>query len=365
MDVALHTYVPKNLAAEVEALANTSGFALVSSRSSQTISFDYLHCMSSPTVSPPPVRIELQATLQVQADVVLRFGFMEGDVRVVGERVVYDPQSHSNPRPFLENGSSASHLVIVANEVEIRGLGGTAEWQESARTVLRESKAEAVVVKRGSLGAWLVTQRGESAVPAYAMDRVFTIGSGDIFSAAFTQFWGVQGLEPQDAADLASRATALYCHSRSHPLVDASALRNNVRKVITPLPPEHRVYLAGPFFNLPQRWLIEEVRNQLIAQGLQVFSPLHDVGFGGTPDEIASRDLKALKGCDRVFAILDGADPGTVFEVGYARSKGIPVVVFAQQLDGESLTMIQGTGCEIVRDFTTAIYRTAWVGRVQ
>lgn len=363
--VQLHTYASKSMTPEVAALAETSGFELNLYPSSQTISFDYLHCLSNPVVSPHPTQIHEHPAMEVEADVVLRFGFMEGDARVKGEWVVYDPQSPLDPRPFSKNGSSANHLAIVANETEIRQMGQTPHWESAAHGLIATERAEVVVVKRGSLGAWVFTPEQIQVIPPYVMDLTFTIGSGDIFSAAFTYFWTQQRLHPFEAADLASRATALYCHSRSHRLVEAPYLRQTVARVAAPLPEAHRVYLAGPFFNLAQRWLVEEARSQLFAQGLKVFSPLHDVGMVGNPAEIAERDLAALDACDRVLALLDGTDPGTVFEVGYARSKGIPVVAFVQQLEGEPLTMIEGTDCEIVRDFTTAIYRTAWIGRVR
>jgi nucleoside 2-deoxyribosyltransferase len=49
-----------------------------------------------------------------------------------------------------------------------------------------------------------------------------------------------------------------------------------------------------------------------------------------------------------------------VFEIGYARALGKPVVVFAQNVSEESLKMLEGTECDICDDFVTAIYRTAW-----
>lgn len=362
--VRLHSYASPEIAPEAEALAATSGFDVALAGAPQTISFDYLHCMSNPVISPHPERIKLQSPLEIESEVVLRFGFMEGDARVVGSRVVYDPQSPIAPQAFSANGSQAEHLAIVANETEVRQLGRSSNWEAAAVQVLLSERADVVIVKRGSHGALVVTKNKQMCVPAYAMDHVFTIGSGDIFSAAFAYFWGLKGLDPFEAGDLASRSSALYCHSQSHCLKDSSYLRQTVTKVVRGLPDNHKVYLAGPFFNLPQRWLVEEARNQLHAQGLKVFSPLHDVGLGGTPAALAAEDLNALVACDRVLALLDGADPGTVFEVGYARSKGIPVIAFTQQLTGEPLTMIEGTGCEVVRDFASAIYRTSWVGRL-
>ena len=45
----------------------------------------------------------------------------------------------------------------------------------------------------------------------------------------------------------------------------------------------------------------------------------------GAGKDVAPLDLKGLDDCDRVLAILPGGDPGTIFEVGYAVCKKLPV----------------------------------------
>ncbi|WP_236961022.1 nucleoside 2-deoxyribosyltransferase [Methylobacterium durans] len=120
------------------------------------------------------------------------------------------------------------------------------------------------------------------------------------------------------------------------------------------------IYLAGPFFDLAQRWLVEEALERLQALGAPVFSPLHEVGMGRPAQETATADLEGLDRCAAVLALLDGADPGTLFEVGYARAHGKPVVVLAERVEDLHLTMLAGSGCAVVRDLTSALYRTVW-----
>ena len=56
--------------------------------------------------------------------------------------------------------------------------------------------ADVVVVKRGCSGATVHRPgRDPVAVPAYRSARVFKIGSGDVFSAAFAHHWGERGLD--------------------------------------------------------------------------------------------------------------------------------------------------------------------------
>ncbi|MFV9485188.1 nucleoside 2-deoxyribosyltransferase [Pseudomonas aeruginosa] len=104
---------------------------------------------------------------------------------------------------------------------------------------------------------------------------------------------------------------------------------------------------------------MDEARSALQDMGFNVFSPIHDVGVGPAKD-VAQADLKALDACSVVLAVLDGLDPGTLFEVGYARAKGIPVIAVAESVDPSALTMFIGSDCYITNDFTTAIYVTCW-----
>ena len=209
----------------------------------------------------------------------------------------------------------------------------------------------------GSKGALVLTADGADRVPAYRSENVFKIGSGDVFSAAFTQFWAIEGWAPREAADLASRAVSCYVNTKSLPIPSAGEL---LSADLVPLQAgTGRVYLAAPFFNLAERWVVEEVRNQLNEIGVPVFSPLHEIGEG--PGEVvAPQDLAGLDGCQVVLAVLNGSDAGTVFEVGYAVARGIPVVALAQNMRPEDLKMPQGTGCTIVGDLATAIYQAVW-----
>jgi nucleoside 2-deoxyribosyltransferase len=75
---------------------------------------------------------------------------------------------------------------------------------------------------------------------------------------------------------------------------------------------------------------------------------------------VAPADLAALDDCDAIFAVLDGLDSGTVFEVGYARALKKPIYVVAQAVPDEDLKMVVGSGCRVFDDFVTALHHTAW-----
>lgn len=355
--VNFHTYVGAADLRSLRALASATGFELATVQTPETAGFLYFHPLSVPFITP--AILPAQPALVVEAETILRFGMLEADAVVHGKRVIYDPQSANAPKAFRENGSSADSLAIVLNRRELELLVGDPNPQTAASTLLLSERADVVVVKSGSLGALVVQSDGSTTrVPAYQTEFVFSIGSGDIFAAAFAAYWALEGLSASVAADLSSRVVARYCESRSAAVPPAEDV-----KTWNALPAKFRpgrVYLAGPFFSMGERWLVEEARAAILGAGLEVFSPLHDVGTGPAED-VAPKDLAGLDQCDRMLALADGADTGTIFEIGYARAKGIPVIVFATTLSAESLKMITGSDCVVVDDFCTAIYRTGWL----
>jgi hypothetical protein len=355
--IMLHSYVCPAVKPQAEHMASDCDANLVPSPSEHCVSFSYLHPMSVPIIRPSLEHIKVHSAIQVKGDVVLRFGMLEGDAVVDADIAVYDPQSAFDATSFDANGSRARRLAVVMNRHEAEQVTGQADPTQAANSLIASGSAEVVIVKMGGSGAVVTTRNGVSVVPAYRTSHVWKVGSGDVFSATFAALWGCHGMDPQEAADLASRAVAFYCDTRTLPVPSVADLKALSYESVAPT--IGTVYLAAPFFDLGQRWLVEESRSQLLALGASVFSPLHEVG-PGPASIIGPADIAGLEGADAVFAILNGLDPGTIFEVGYAVKKGIPVVCFAQNVSVESLKMVEGTGCEVLDDFVSALYRTIW-----
>ena len=251
---------------------------------------------------------------------------------------------------------------IVGNRSEIIALSDKNEnITTCAENVLEKYGAEVVIAKCGASGVIVADSNGISMVGAFPTFRVDPIGSGDVFSAVFATHWAEQNTSAIDAAGLASKATATW--------VSKGPLQV-MRKSGHIIPPDldieasfkpTKTYLAGPFFNLTDRWLVNLCRNALAELGGEVFSPFHDVGLG-SPDVVAPADLENLNTSNSVLALLDGLDSGTIYEVGYASAKGIPVVGFSSQKNVKDLTMLIGTNIPIYSDLSTAVYNSIWSG---
>jgi len=361
VDIELHTYADANTEQVLISRAVMENCRLALRAVERTARFFYTHGLARPDVETPERN---HPPLNLAAKNILRFGMIDGDAVVDGESVVYDPQSSLMPMPFAKNGSLAERLAVVINEGEARRMTGlrAAALPELAHSVRQLNHAAVVILKRGPLGAFVLDGHGEFDVPALATQNVWKIGSGDVFSGHFALHWAVRGQSAVESARMASWATATYCEtggfgapaalaSLGVPPVVASSRYLAGRRP--------RVYLAAPFFSLGQLWMVEQARSHLAHFGLDVFSPYHEVGLGSA-EQVVEADLAALREVDLVFAIVDGLDAGTLVEIGYARARGTPVVVYCESEGEESLKMMSGEGCTQCTDYVSAIYRATW-----
>lgn len=361
--VVLHSYMGAEAAHAIsESSAWLNDLQVGRVAVSDIVEFTYLHDMAVPVIRGIPA--VQHPPLEVAGGYVVRFGMLEGDAIVKADWAVYDPQNGSRSRSYRSNGSTANRLAIVLNAGEAAHLAGTPGEPPAkvAPMLAAREEAEVVVIKMGPEGAYVWTPSAVSTVPAFRTNRVWKIGSGDCFVAHFAYAWMKDGKTPAEAAEIASRATAYYCETQGLPTAD-----NLASTGFTPIQVSDayrrgerpQVYLAGPFFDLAQLWLVHQARDHLRSFGLRVFSPFHDVGLGAAEDVVA-KDLEAIDGSDLLLALTDGLDAGTLYEIGYARAKGKPVVVYSERHKGESLKMMEGSGCEICTDYTTALYTTLW-----
>jgi nucleoside 2-deoxyribosyltransferase len=364
-EATLHTYLAPCCTEALQARAAFDGFSVRETATSSAVSFSYIHPLATPAIQRSSEKLP---PIFVSGGLVIRFGMLEGTAVVDAEYAVYDPQDVQDPEAFHKNGSKARHLAIVLNRYEASKLSGVAGTEaEMAHIIAATSGAEVVIIKAGPRGALVVTAGTETWVPAFETDQVWKIGSGDCFVATFGYCWMEKRLSPIDAAQSASRATAYYCATRGF----ASSVHLTTYNPRA-LKPAQRyldgyrpvVYLAGPFFSLAQLWLVEQARGVLTDMGLKVFSPYHDVGHGSAED-VVEMDLNGIRDCDAVLAIGDGLDSGTIYEVGYARAIGKPVVFYAENESREDKKMMQGSDCIICDDFATAMYRTLWAAAQQ
>ncbi len=367
-DVDWHYYCPDSEQSTVAIVLSNPCLRHHPHTATETVRFTYFHPLSAPEYYPS--LLSKCDDILLEGSKILRFGFMEGDAIVRGEKVVFDPQSPQMPLSFKANGSTADSLAIVLNAQEVRVLGNSKNESKAVRNIWKSERACAVLVKSGVQGCRVyVNGEYQDSVPAYRSDRVYKIGSGDIFSAAFAYQWAEKGVPPLEAADTASRCVARYCNNRLPSVFldeEAAAL-----EPIAVNDAKGSVYIAGPFFTMAELWLVDQACRALESLGISYFSPYHEAGLAREfadqqarqqeIERVVRKDLTGLSNCKAVFAILDGCDPGTIFEIGWAVRHGIPVVALSQNPRPADHTMVRGSrNCSIIDDFASAIYRVAW-----
>lgn len=346
--------------------SNRFGFTLEATTIPETVTFYYLHNHSNPKQQPRNASQFGCELTGIEGEAVLQYGLVEGTAVVNGTRVVYDPQN-SDPEPFQSNGSQAEELALVLNRQEAESLASESDitqiFEELMGGVL---EADVVIIKQGARGALVRVDGKISEVPVYKTDDVWGIGSGDVFSAVFAALWAEQGIAAEQAAMEASLATAYYCSTRQLPIPEDLEKVMGFDPTAEFVPPDAArptVYLAAPFFDIGELWLVEEVRRILNEEGVAVTSPYHDIGSVAdyeSTEAVADHDLSALEASDLVFTLLDNDDSGTYFELGYAKKAGIPVVGYEHDPDYSEYTMLTGTNCEIYGDLASAIFNGVW-----
>lgn len=361
----LHTFIGSNTERQAEMKAAAYDFGLKTTTIPKTVTYRYLHNHSHPVRSPKLDNTDRELGL-IEGDSILRFGYVEGTAVVKGERVVYDPQSEEE-EPFHENGSQADELAIVLNRSEAQAFTGKASLPEMLNALTTgKPSADVAVIKCGPAGAVVRVQNETFEIPVYETEKVWNIGSGDVFSSIFSVYWAEYELHADEAARKASLGTAYYCSTRDLPIP------RNPKEEKRFQPTERgptlgreapTIYLASPFFDIGEFWLMDEVHRILSEEGLNVIAPYYDIGRKeeyDNPKEMAEDDLKAIEEADGVLALIDNCDPGTTFELGYARKLGKPVVAYQHEPEQSETTMLEGAGCSVYGDLSTAIFKIIW-----
>ena len=360
----LNTCFPAESREDIERLAIENGITIGSVFDGPRIRFEYLYSLRAETTTPPLSSITAVRLTTISLEDALVFGMLEATVPVTARRAVYDPQAGYRATPHALDEIAAEQLVLVCNLSEARGITNQFELPDVVEVLIEDRRLVAAIIKLGPIGALVVQRNGPvQRVPSVRTKHVFPIGSGDVFSGAFSHAWLQLGYEPEAAAKFASFSTARYCrYGALSALNERLAGRSSRLKASTGIQSSQRktIYLAGPFFNLAQRWFIEEALGALTGLGLKVFSPLHDVGTGKSDKLTAKADLAGLEASDAVFAWVDDMDPGTIFEIGYARDRNIPVVMYGSNVRRRDLVMFVGSGVKVFDHFASALYATYW-----
>lgn len=362
--IVFHTYAHRDTQFNLDYFSKIYDIEIDVQSSTENIKFEYYNSLSNPRIHTLNSPLVQQNQITLKAETVICYGMLEAPNPIIhADYVIFDPQSENDPSMIFNNGSIIKHLAVVLNVEEGQRYTGKIMVEDIAEYFFKQSNVlEILILKDGPFGAHVFYDNEHYHIGSYSTSHVFKIGSGDVFVSIFGYMWAKEKLPPLEAAKQASLATAHYCNSKVLP-IDNNIFTNSL-PIFSPIIVNKEIfnktiYLAGPFFTMAERWLIEEAKYQLQKFGAKVFSPLHDVGYG-EPNFVTQADLKGIDEADILYAVLDDYDPGTIFEIGYAIAKQKPVVIFIENKVVINMTLFEGSGCVIEHDFATSIYKTIW-----
>ncbi|MDP3960217.1 MAG: hypothetical protein Q8Q26_09205 [Pseudorhodobacter sp.] len=332
----LHSYFEDDQAIALEPYLDR-GVALDLHPRQSPIAFAYFHPLSPPHLEPRD--IEREAAIHVDADTVLRFGFVEGDAVVRARRAIFDPQGWRDPLNFIENGSHADEVALVLNTQELVNRTGVANIDDAAAGLVKAGLASVVVVKQGVRGAIVIDgERPAQFVPAFRSRNIFKIGTGDVFSAIFAHYWGLAGDDAATAAKQASLGVAYYAQNRDFP-------RERLDSFAAPVGGALRGSVAvwAATDTLGRHYMLEET--------------LHRLGELGI-DAAHVRTTSLERRYAALLVLADGLSGDVIDTLGALSEAALQVIMLDESWRGEREGLPPMVA--VTNDFTTALYQVAW-----
>lgn len=134
------------------------------------------------------------------------------------------------------------------------------------------------------------------------------------------------------------------------------------------------IYIAGPFFNHGQLALIKDIEDSLNVAEIEYYSPRSE-GILITQIEeekqknkkrIYETNIHKIADCDKVLAVIDDRDIGTIWEMGYATGLNIPVITISNESYGLNVMLAESVQAHVlwISDAIKAIKDDSYTGEL-
>ena len=112
------------------------------------------------------------------------------------------------------------------------------------------------------------------------------------------------------------------------------------------------IYFASPFFNAEQVERERRLVSLLRSYELKVYAPsengiIEKNASASKRQKIFADNIKAIKHSQRIFAVTDGKDVGTIWEAGYGYAKKKEVIYYAETINGPFNIMLAQSGIAV------------------
>tara|TARA_R110000796_G_scaffold73351_6_gene165046 strand:+ start:706 stop:1128 length:423 start_codon:yes stop_codon:yes gene_type:complete len=117
------------------------------------------------------------------------------------------------------------------------------------------------------------------------------------------------------------------------------------------------IYIASPFFNKEQVSFVESIEKALNAASIAHYSPRSEgILLNQTEEEkqknkrhIYKININMISACSKVLAVIDDRDIGTIWEMGYATGKEIPVITISNSSYGLNVMLAESVQAHTIR----------------
>ena len=117
------------------------------------------------------------------------------------------------------------------------------------------------------------------------------------------------------------------------------------------------IYIASPFFNEEQVSFVETIEKALNAASIAHYSPRSEgILLNQTEEEkqknkrhIYKININMISACSKVLAVIDDRDIGTIWEMGYATGKEIPVITISNSSYGLNVMLAESVQAHTIR----------------
>lgn len=228
--------------------------------------------------------------------------------------------------------------------------------EEARETILQFS--EIFIFKENRGGGRLFSKKSPGPIHYGAQLRsiMHSVGVGDCFDLAYVLM--NRQFDQQTSLSYASWIAAEYA-STTYPDDFYKSVQQVLKippQIITELegvnfPWEDRehnsIYIAAPDFDFLDRTLITEVSEKLKYHNFYPRLPIRENGqmeanaLPKRKEELFLKDIELIHKSSLVLSILLNHDPGTYIEIGYAKAKNIPVIVYNPYKITENLMVTQ------------------------
>lgn len=125
-NIIFNTYIGFDDYDKLSCICESIGVDLNAITIEETYKFVYDYPLANPYFIIP--KNEAQSPT-LHGELFLQFGTIEGNFKVNGKRVVYDPQSPGNPLSFWQENAFAEELIWVCNFAEAKAFASSSNFE--------------------------------------------------------------------------------------------------------------------------------------------------------------------------------------------------------------------------------------------